>query len=202
MKIKINGLKKGIVRGDVDTFEAISVSKDPEGRYAVVKIQEIEMYFALKNISEDNDLLVGKYVDHYELIPNDLTENYKVDWRGTGGGYCELIRFDPETDDDHRTDNSMIVKRLYVNIELYKWMWKWTVNEIWSCPYCFGSDTLEIKSRREVTKGECKKCDYGFLKDTKSDPVQKPLLWWMWRFYIIKYNINDNKLFRAPKVSE
>ena len=69
------------MRGDIDTFEALSVSKDPKGRYAIFKIQYKGIYFAINIISENDDLLVGEYVGHYESYSDDLMlMSYHVEW--------------------------------------------------------------------------------------------------------------------------
>lgn len=121
MKVKINNLKEGVVYGNKDTFEAISVSKDPERKYAVVGIQQNEIYFALKIISEDDDILVGEYVGHYESYADDpMLMRYRVDWEFINLGFAKLVLWAPEMVIKWNGCIEKTVKRFYFDWELYK----------------------------------------------------------------------------------
>lgn len=121
MKVKINNLKEGIVRGDDDTFEAISFSKDPTGRYAVVNIRYKEIYFAIKIISEDDDMIIGEYVDHYETYSDDLMlMSYHVEWGCIDWGFAKLVLWAPEMADKWNGFFEHTVHRFYFDWELYK----------------------------------------------------------------------------------
>lgn len=121
MRIKVNNLKKGIPRGDTDTFEALSVSKDPEGRYAVVKIQFRGIYFAIKIISEDDDMLIGEYVGHYVSYSDDpMLMRYQMDWGCIYFGFAKIVLWAPEMANKWNGSFEKTVKRFYFDWELYK----------------------------------------------------------------------------------
>lgn len=65
MKIKINGLKKGVVYGNKDTLDVSGISMDSEHKFAVAEDFRNELYIAVKIISYENDILICEYVDHY-----------------------------------------------------------------------------------------------------------------------------------------
>lgn len=122
MIVKINNIKKYIISGISDTLETNKIPKeqifkDPKGKYAVVEIFKKEAYIGLKIISDENEMLVGEYVDHYYYDNYDCyLINYTIDWSYMKYGFCKLIRSMPEIPSEfYRT-----VKRFYFDFELYK----------------------------------------------------------------------------------
>ena len=121
MKIKINGLKKGVVYGNRDTLDVSSVSMDSEHKYAVAEVFRNELYIAVKIIAYENDILIWEYVDHYSDSDDCvMLMKYYVDWECIKYGFCKLILWAPEMAAKWNGSFEKTVKRFYFDWELYK----------------------------------------------------------------------------------
>ena len=119
--IKINGLKPWIVPGNRNVFENCTVYIDPSGKYAVAEVFRKELYIAIVIESAADDLLVGKYVDHYSSF-NDtpMLMTFSVDWSCIGFGFCKLRLWAPELANEHGGFFEHTAARFYFDWELYK----------------------------------------------------------------------------------
>ena len=121
MKVRINNLKEGIVRGTSHTFEAFGVSMDPERRYAVAEIYHNELFVAMRTESDEDGVLTGDYVDHFSSrITVPMLESYSVNWDCIKYGFCKLVLRAPERAKEFGGSFSGTVKRFYFDRDLYR----------------------------------------------------------------------------------
>ncbi len=121
MTVQINDLKKGVVPGGGDTFDAFRVSTDPERRYAVVELIPNALFVAVRITSIDDRRLVGNYVNHYSC-DNDIPMlmKYTVDWSCIRYGFCKLNLWAPELVNEFGGSAGKTAARFYFDWELYK----------------------------------------------------------------------------------
>ena len=120
MRVMIHNLKKGIGCGNKDTFDVPNVFMEPEHRYAVVEVFHNELYVAVKIISNENDLLICEYVDHYSEFDDEvMLKKFSVDWECIKYGFCKLILWAPEMAAEFGGSFDKTVKRFYFDWELY-----------------------------------------------------------------------------------
>ena len=79
MTVQINDLKKGVVPGGGDTFDAFRVSTDPERRYAVVELIPNALFVAVRITSIDDRRLVGNYVNLPYTLPSGAAVQFLND---------------------------------------------------------------------------------------------------------------------------
>lgn len=121
VKVKINGLAKGIIWEHTDIFDVTNISMDPEHRYAVLEIYPKELFAAVKVISDEGDLLICQYVAHYASYNDDpVLMKYIVNWDCMKYGFCKLILWAPEMSQQLGGRSYRTVKRFYFDWELYK----------------------------------------------------------------------------------
>ena len=116
MKVQIKNMKKGLRYNLSDIIEAYRVYTDPSSKYAVIEVYQNELFVAVI-IEEDNqNILVGKYVDHYSRY-NDVPMllKFTVSWDCIKYGFCKLILWAPEEGYFDQT-----VARFYFDWQLYK----------------------------------------------------------------------------------
>ena len=121
MRVHIINMDKNIIYGsERDTFDAYSVSFDPEKRYAVIELFANELFIAAKVTAIEDDLLTAEYVNYYRGSgDNPSLEKYTVYWSTIKYGFCKLDLFAPEQ--AYRFDGffSGTVARFYFDWDLY-----------------------------------------------------------------------------------
>ena len=120
MNVVINNLKKSL-RLSRDTFEVSNLSMDAEKRYAVAEIFKNELYIAFKIISIDDENVVGEYFDYYACMEDAvMLMSFSVDWNCINYGFCKLIMWAPEMENEFGGYFDHTAKRFYFDWELYK----------------------------------------------------------------------------------
>ena len=119
MKIRIQKLPAGLIRGD--TFEPVSFSEDPTGRYAVAELFANEFFAAVRILLRGERELLCEYVDGYsyqDFIPMLL--KFSVQWDCIRYGFCKLTLWAPEAPESRDGIFERTVKRFYFDRELYR----------------------------------------------------------------------------------
>ena len=111
MKVRIiNSKSSHIIEGK--TYEAVSVSMDPQKKYAVAEIFPNELFAAVYVSSVENDGLTGEYVDSWEnLYDVPMLQKFSVDWAYIGQGFCKLRLWAPELVNEFGGSFEKTVKR-------------------------------------------------------------------------------------------
>lgn len=119
MKIIINR-PDAVSGGSQSILEPISVSMDPERRYAVVETRPSD-FTALTVTSLDDELLIGDYVDHYSWSTDvPMLYSFIVSWDCIRFGFCKLILWAPELSNKNGGDFFQTARRFYFDRELYR----------------------------------------------------------------------------------
>ena len=120
MKVQINNIDRRVYREDTDVFDAVSISADPERRYAVAEVSP-HKFVAVRITASDDEHLTGEYVDHF-FWDDDTPElqSFSIDWGCIHYGFCKLKLWAPErlVEFGGRADKTL--KRFYFDRELYK----------------------------------------------------------------------------------
>ena len=121
MKITIRNMKKGLVSASACTFEPVSLSVDPSGRYAVAELYAGELFVAARILSRTENELVCDYVNYYSCF-NDvpMLMKFTVNWDCLQWGFAKLERWAPELAAENDGFFDATVKRFYFDWELYK----------------------------------------------------------------------------------
>ena len=120
MKVQISCIKNEIYHKGADAFDAVSVSTDPERRYAVAEIAP-RKYVAIRITAYSDECVAGEYVDHY-FWDDDTPElqSFSTDWSCIPYGFCKLRLWAPEKVREFGGHFDKTLKRFYFDRELYK----------------------------------------------------------------------------------
>ncbi len=122
MNVKINNLTDELISKFNGSFEAVSVSFSPDGRYAVVEACRDTLFIAVNVISLEDGELTGDYVDHcWTSAPDEpMLYSIRADWFFIGAGFCKMTVFAPEMVNEFGGRFEKTIKRFYFDWELYK----------------------------------------------------------------------------------
>ena len=119
MRVRIRNLKPGLIFSGVDTFENVTVSMDPERRYAVAEVYPVELFVAVKILSLEDGLLDGDYLDHYSFSPEPMLMKFTADWGSMEYGFCKLRLWAPELANEFGGAFERTVRRFYFDWDRY-----------------------------------------------------------------------------------
>ena len=121
MKVRIHHGKGCLGRRDGEVLEALRVSTDPSGRYAVAELYANELFAAFRITARDGEILVGDYVDSFAYdddVPGLL--KFSVSWDCISYGFCKLRLWAPESAGPVGGLYETTVKRFYFDRALYE----------------------------------------------------------------------------------
>lgn len=112
MKVHIDDPAPLILKWCGDSFEAVSVSMDPQRRYAVTEVFTEELFIFVKVISVDETELKGVYLDHYLCTyATPMLMRFSVNWEHADAGFCKLRLWAPELVNEFGGSFEKTVKR-------------------------------------------------------------------------------------------
>jgi len=121
VKVQIHHPRPGRGFRDGEILEAVRVSTDPEGRYAVAELHANELFAAFRITARGEELLAGDYVDSF-AFDNDVPMllKFSVSWDYIPYGFCKLILWAPEMANRFDGCFEKTVKRFYFDRALYE----------------------------------------------------------------------------------
>ena len=121
MRLTLLDPADGQIRVKKGPWEPVSLSRSPDGRYAVAEIFANELFVALEILDEDGEDLVGRYVDHFtdmDIVP--MLKRYSVDWSCICYGFAKLVLFAPEMSEEFGGYFDQTMRRFWFDRELYE----------------------------------------------------------------------------------
>ena len=121
MRVQIHSMKAGLAAQGRELFDAVSISEDPEGRYAVAELYANELFVALRVTGRDGDRIAGEYIDHFSYSDDvPMLLKFSVSWDCIPYGFCKLSLWAPEMASHFDGSFEKTVKRFYFDRALYE----------------------------------------------------------------------------------